>query len=191
VNIFELLGRNAIHSLLSLHEKYKQTWGVLGWLDTRPPNIVFGIMSLGGAYFLLQAVKKNPQNKFAIAYVGITLNFTIILIESYKWDVWPNWWQGRYSLPVISCLVVSLLINNDQITKIKRLAALKALIVFGNILMVLLNLYRYKIGLWNELDYTTFVTQAGIVNCIFIIAFIFVSLYLLRMISFENKAHDR
>jgi len=157
-SIIDALPENILHSVFSLHEKYKQSWGVLGWLDTRPPNTVYVLVAFLFSLLTFKLMQNNRTNWKVFLFTAIFLNLIIIALESYKWIVWPNWWQGRYGLPLLVCSLLSLLMNGNQINKIKNLNLLIIFIITGNAFMIYLNFYRYTFGLWNSVSIKTLIS---------------------------------
>lgn len=187
-SLINQLPQNIIHSVLSLHEKYKQSWGVLGWLDTRPPNTIYILVGVLFSFFLYKLLRDNAQNWKVVLFTALSLNFIIITFESYKWNVWPNWWQGRYGLPILVCAVLSLLINGNQVYKVKNLRALILIIIAGNTFMLYLNFYRYKFGLWNTIQLQNFLDGIDASILLFsLILIIAISIFLKRTKFTESE----
>ena len=88
-------------SLDLLPDRIHQAIGVLGWLDTPTPRWLFLLTVIAWAAFLGYLYARN-RIPIPVIFLGIasTLVFPSVL-EALRWNDYPAWWQGRYTLPFL------------------------------------------------------------------------------------------
>lgn len=135
-----------ISSMENFPKHLWESYGVLGWLDTPAPlTIVTG-------YFLLAIilattiVKRMHLPKLTIAIMLFGVWPLISILEMLAWNAWPNWWQGRYSLPLLASSLWFLILNSHSITE-KFAVKFSGLCILGASIVSLENLFRYSFGL--------------------------------------------
>lgn len=139
-----------IHSIFSFSEKVQQSWGVLGWLDTRAHAWIFGFVLFFWAYFIVY-IFSLEKNKVRITVLALSVVLIPTLIEAARWSYWPNWWQGRYQLPEFVAFVIILLVRNHKEIKF---SIITTVVVATDLYMTLLNFFRYSFGIANGLPLT-------------------------------------
>jgi hypothetical protein len=135
-----------ITSLENLPTHLRQSYGVLGWLDTPAPVFVTLV------FYFLYLIVISDLHKFS----KISINSTILLIfgntvlisllELIAWHEWPNWWQGRYSLPLLAMTfwIFYLRANNNK-SDLIRVSAF--VVIFMHLILIIENLFRYSFGI--------------------------------------------
>lgn len=135
-----------ITSLENLPTHLRQSYGVLGWLDTPAPVIVSVLF-----YFIylivisdLHKLSKISFNATVLLIFGNTV--LISLLELIAWHEWPNWWQGRYSLPLLAMTfwIFYLRANNDK-NDLIRVSTL--VVILMQLILIIENLFRYSFGI--------------------------------------------
>jgi hypothetical protein len=131
-------------------------FGVLGWLDTPPPALLFLANLVAWGALLI----RMPKVRKAAAMCGI-LGIVILpsAIETIGWGSWP-WWQGRYTLPFALGFVLLLLLRSGQLIP-RTISIVSGISLFSLGLMVWVNAARYDFGL-NGLDLPASLAQQGI-----------------------------
>jgi len=85
-------------SLDLLPDRLRQAVGVLGWLDTGTPRWLFVFTLIAWAVFLgyLYARSSLPAPVVLLGVGGVFILPS--LLEAARWNDYPQWWQGRYTL---------------------------------------------------------------------------------------------
>ena len=85
-------------SLDLLPDRLHQAVGVLGWLDTPTPRWLFIATLIAWAAFLGYLYARNGIPT-AVVLLGIAGVFILpSILEALRWNDYPQWWQGRYTL---------------------------------------------------------------------------------------------
>ncbi len=142
-SVFEVF----IQILSLIPERIRQAYGVLGWLDTSAPSYIYNFVYLVFLIFTLLVLRtiKWRERFFFLAMISILLLIPS-LIEVGQWRYWPNFWQGRYSLPVFTALA---LVTFGKMNKksSKFFFSLGLFNIFISALFVYINLLRYTYGI--------------------------------------------
>jgi hypothetical protein len=131
--------------------------GVLGWLDTPPPVLLFliNVVAWGALLIRLPSIRK------AAKMCGI---FGIVIlpsaIETSGWGSWPGWWQGRYTLPFALGFGLLLLLRSGHLIP-RTISIVSGISLLSLGLMVWVNAVRYDFGL-NALDLPASLGNPGI-----------------------------
>ena len=85
-------------SLDLLPDRLHQAVGVLGWLDTPTPRWLFIATLIAWTAFLgyLSARNRIPTPVVLLGIAGVFILPSIV--ETMRWNDYPQWWQGRYTL---------------------------------------------------------------------------------------------
>ena len=85
-------------SLDLLPERLRQAVGVLGWLDTGTPRWMFILTLIAWSVFLgyLYARSTIPAAVVVLGIIGVFILPSVL--EAARWNDYPQWWQGRYTL---------------------------------------------------------------------------------------------
>ena len=130
-------------SLLYLPLRVYQMFGVLGWLDTPAPLLLFLVNLIAWGALLIRL----PSIRKAAVMCGI---FGIAIlpsgIEAIGWGAWPVWWQGRYTLPFALGFALLLLVRSGWLIP-RSVSIVSAISVLSLGLMVWVNAIRYSFGL--------------------------------------------
>jgi hypothetical protein len=130
-------------SLLWFPERLRQMLGVLGWLDTPEPGMLFLANLVAWAVVLtrLPSIRR-------IAILGGVLGIVIVpsAIEAIGWGGWPSWWQGRYSMPFALGFILLLLLRSGRLIP-RTISIAAAISVLSLGVMVWVNEIRYGFGL--------------------------------------------
>ncbi len=130
-------------SVLSFPGLLLHMFGVLGWLDTPMPQLLFLVTVAAWAVLLTRLASIELAAKIC-GLVGI-----VILpgaIEAMGWGSWPGWWQGRYTLPFALGFVLLLLLRTGWRAP-RMVSIVSGLSVLSLGLMVWVNALRYGYGL--------------------------------------------
>jgi hypothetical protein len=129
-------------SLVFLPLRLEQMFGVLGWLDTPAPALLFLAMVVAWGALLI----KLPSIRKAAVLCGI---FGIVIIpsaiETSGWASWP-WWQGRYTLPFALGFLLLLLLRSGQLIP-RTISIVSGISLLSLGVMVWVNAIRYDFGL--------------------------------------------
>jgi hypothetical protein len=143
-------------SVLFAPQRLYEMFGVLGWLDTSAPAVLFLTYLVAWAVVLIRLL---PMRKIAIV-CGI---FGIVVlpgaIETIGWGSWP-WWQGRYTLPFAAGFALLLLLRSGRIIP-RTISIVASLSTLSLGLMVWVNALRYGFGL-NPLDLPASLANPGL-----------------------------
>jgi hypothetical protein len=139
--------RLTIHILSMVPVRTTQMFGILGWLDTRAPLVVYQVIFV----LIVLVVWKilQTKNRKSLIIWGIFIVITVvvpIIIEIPQWTYWPGFWQGRYTLPMFSSLLLILLGGVREID-FKLVKILGFICMISSALFVYLNFLRYAYGL--------------------------------------------
>ncbi len=133
-------------SLENLPLHLRQSYGVLGWLDTPAPvfvTVVFYFIYL----IVISDLHKFSKISFSATMLLIFGNTVLIsLLELIAWHEWPNWWQGRYSLPLLAMTFwIFYLRTNKANNRLIRVSAF--VVILMHLVLVIQNLFRYSFGI--------------------------------------------
>jgi hypothetical protein len=139
--------RLAVHILSMLPVRTKEMFGVLGWLDTRAPLVVYQIIFV----LLVIVIWKilQTKNRKSLLLWGIFILITALvptIIEIPQWTYWPGFWQGRYTLPMFSSLLL-ILLGEVRGVDFKLVKILGLICMISSASFVYLNFLRYAYGL--------------------------------------------
>src|SRR5664280_1226018 len=129
-------------SLLLLPLRVYEMVGLLGWLDTPQPMLLFltSVVAWGALLIRLPSIRK------AAVLCGI---FGIVIlpsaIEASGWAAWPFWWQGRYTLPFALGFGLLLLLRSGQLIP-RTISIVSGISLLSLGLMVWINAVRYDFG---------------------------------------------
>lgn len=85
-------------SLDLLPDRLHQSVGILGWLDTPTPRWLFIATLIAWAAFLGYLYARN-RIQTPVVLLGIVGVFILpSILETLRWNDYPQWWQGRYTL---------------------------------------------------------------------------------------------
>lgn len=132
-------------SLDLLPDRLHQAVGVLGWLDTPTPRWLFVATIIGWASFLgyLYARNRIPTPVVLLGIAGVFVLPSIL--ETLRWNDYPQWWQGRYTLTfLIPFLFLVLTRYASRIPRAVERFSLLATTVLA--VMVWQNAVRYAFG---------------------------------------------
>ncbi len=135
-----------ITSLENLPVHLRQSYGVLGWLDTPAPvfvTVVFYFLYL----IVISDLHKLSKISFSATMLLIFGNTVLIsLLELIAWHEWPNWWQGRYSLPLLAMIfwIFYLRANNNK-NELIRVSTF--VVILMHLILILENTFRYSFGI--------------------------------------------
>ena len=117
-------------------------FGVLGWLDTPAPVLLFSlnVLAWGALAVRLPAIRKAA---LICGVLGIVILPSVI--ETTGWAFWPAWWQGRYTLPFALGFVLLLLLRSGQLIP-RAMSAVSGIGLLSLGLMVWINAFRYDFG---------------------------------------------
>ena len=144
-------------SLVLFPLRIQQMYGILGWLDTSPPILLAAgyIVAWGALLIRLAPIRK------AAAMCGV---FGIVilpsLIETLGWASYPQWWQGRYTLPFALGFGLLLLLRSGQLIP-RTISFVSGISLLSLGLMVVVNAVRYDFGL-NAFDLPASLGQQGL-----------------------------
>lgn len=135
-----------ITSLENLPRHLRESYGVLGWLDTPAPVIVTMTFYFFYLYliFIMHVVVKYDLSVLLLIIFSNTV--LISLLELILWHDWPNWWQGRYSLPLLAMSFWSFYLK-AKLPPSSALKNISFIILILNLGVLLENLARYSFGL--------------------------------------------
>jgi len=136
-------------SLDLLPDRLHQSLGVLGWLDTPAPRWLFIATLIGWATFLgyLYARNRIPTAVVLLGIVGVFILPSVL--ETLRWNDYPQWWQGRYTLTFLIPFLFLILTKYASVIPraVERFSLLAAAVLA---IMVWQNGVRYAFGV---LDY--------------------------------------
>jgi hypothetical protein len=118
----------------------------LGWLDTPTPRWLFIATLIAWAVFLgyLYARNRIPTPVVLLGVAGVFILPSIL--EALRWNDYPQWLQGRHTLPFVAAFLYLVLIRYARVipraVRYFSLLATAALAV-----MVWLNGVRYAFGI--------------------------------------------
>ena len=139
-----------LRSINLIPTRLEQSWGILGWLDTHPLQIVWFLVVVFWSWFLLSTLADSFSRMVRpLIFVFSTL-ILISILEASANQQWPEWWQGRYQIPVFGALLLLML----KLVKVKFGLSgymLFIMTILFNSYMLVLNFARYNWGVQNGL----------------------------------------
>lgn len=139
--------RLALHILSMLPVRTTQMFGVLGWLDTRAPLVIYQIIFVLLVLVVLKILRSKNSKSLIIWGIFILITVCVpIIIEIPQWTYWPGFWQGRYTLPMFSSLLL-ILLGGVRKADFKLVKYLSLICMIASAVFVYLNFLRYAYGL--------------------------------------------
>ena len=132
-------------SLDLLPDRLHQSLGVLGWLDTPAPRWLFIATLIGWATFLgyLYARNRIPTAVVLLGILGVFILPSVL--EALRWNDYPQWWQGRYTLTFLIPFLFLILTRYASV--IPRAVERFSLLATATLaIMVWQNAMRYAFG---------------------------------------------
>jgi hypothetical protein len=124
-------------------ERLRQMFSSLGWLDTPMPQLLL-LLNIAAWAVLLTRL---PSIRRAAIVCGI---FGILVvpsaIEALGWAAWPQWWQGRYTLPFALGFVLLLLLRSGRLIP-RMISIVSGISLLSLGVEVWVNAVRYAFGL--------------------------------------------
>jgi len=133
-------------SLLRFPDRLHQMFGVLGWLDTAMPQLLF-LATIAVWAVLLTRLPSVRKTAVVCGVVGIWVLPGVV--EAAGWGAWPGWWQGRYTLPFALGFVMLLVLRSGRLIP-RTVSAAAALSALSLGIMVWVNTERYAFGLTTD-----------------------------------------
>ena len=138
---------------------YVEMLGNPGWLDTRLPGLTYLLLTVVLGTLVLLAIAVGIR-RFAVAMVGaiVITVVTPIVLESWQFNEYGFYWQGRYTLPFavgVPLLACFALQSNagGRVFRGALVAALGGMIVAAHILAFYHALRRWSVGADGPLFY--------------------------------------
>ncbi|CAB4329761.1 MAG: DUF2142 domain-containing protein [Actinobacteria bacterium] len=138
-----------------------QIFGILGWLDAPNSALLVLVLTVSWAWYLRATHMSAavPNKAWFAIFVSVFVVPTILQVG--RWNSFPHWWQGRYTLPVIVGIILMLMLRSDNSRiprfELKWLANLSAVSLAWMVLQVI---FRYSFGVYEQLPLRT--TDPGI-----------------------------
>jgi hypothetical protein len=118
-------------------------FGVLGWLDTPMPWLLF-YLNVAAWAVLLTRLPSIRRAAIACGVLGIVI--VPSAIEAIGWAAYPAFWQGRYTLPFALGFVLLLLLRSGRLIP-RTITAVAGTSLLSLGIMVWVNELRYGFGL--------------------------------------------
>lgn len=193
---FADLVRIAIQILSMIPVRTTQMFGVLGWLDTRAPLVVYQVIFLLLTFVTWRILKTADRKSLFswVIFILVTVSVPVIL-EIPQWTYWPNFWQGRYTLPMFASLLL-ILLGGVRKTNYKLVRNLGLICMFSSAFFVYLNFLRYSFGLNGDGFPTRFDSNPGLplnwilATCLFLILFFLLNLHRLSKTMNANQSEN-
>ena len=135
-----------ITSIENLPLHLRQSYGVLGWLDTPAPVIITITFYLIYTIVICDLNRIAKVKSSAIFLLIFANSILISMLEMIAWHDWPNWWQGRYSLPLLAITFWFFYLRaNPSKSNLIRIATF--LTVVMHLILIFENLLRYSFGI--------------------------------------------
>ena len=146
INYISFYIESFLRSINLIPLRLEQSWGVLGWLDTAPSPLIWLFVTIFWTFFLTNnlALKRRSMLFKILPLAAIFLIFSVIEASGYQ--QWPNWWQGRYQLPMLGAAVLILSKKTSRNFGIAGFVLLQYSILC-NLYMLILNFARYNWGI--------------------------------------------
>jgi hypothetical protein len=143
-SVHELLTAVA-YSAQDVLGKAATAWGVLGWEDTHPSAFaLFALLAVLVYYVPTYAPTRSHRRLLAAIFV-VTYSLSVV-VEALGWRWLPDWWQGRYIVPLLVGMAMLLFSNPGQRER-PGLFALAAWMTGLNAYMICMNLWRFDYGI--------------------------------------------
>jgi Predicted membrane protein (DUF2142) len=143
-SVHELLTAVA-YSAQDVLGKAATAWGVLGWEDTHPSAFaLFGLLAVL-AYFFPTYAPTRSHRKLLAAILLVTFSLSVV-VEALGWRWLPDWWQGRYIVPVLVGMAMLLFSDPDRRER-PGLFALAAWMTGLYAYMICMNYWRFDYGI--------------------------------------------
>ena len=142
------------NSILSSGEIVQTSIGKLGWLDTPVPSLILISYCIYYITFMILMLQYSTIRRHI--EVILVIVFLIPIFGNFLfWNSWPNYWQGRYSLPIIISTLLLIFIRTWEERKTILLNNLVSINMAIISIMIIVNLFRYKTGIptsWLNFD---------------------------------------
>jgi hypothetical protein len=143
-SVHELLTAVA-YSAQDVLGKTATAWGVLGWEDTHPSAFaLFGLVAVL-AYFFPTYSPTRSHRRLLAAILVVTFSLSVV-VEALGWRWLPDWWQGRYIVPLLVGMAM-LLFSDPGRRERPGLFALAAWMTGLNAYMICMNFWRFNYGI--------------------------------------------
>jgi hypothetical protein len=180
----------AIHILSMLPERTTQMLGVLGWMDTRAPIVIYQIIFTLLALVTWQILRTKDQKELITWGIFILITILVpVILEIPQWTYWPNFWQGRYTLPIFSSLLLVLL-GGVRKTDFKLVKNLGLICMISSALFVYLNFLRHAYGINPNGFPVRFDSSPGLPMNWIIATNLCLILFFLLNLKLSNVKHD-
>jgi hypothetical protein len=126
----------------------QQLVGNLGWLDTPTPPLAFLLFILAWANALSRLTRESKISRLTVLTALIAVVIIPSGIETYFARLWPGWWSGRYTLPLLDGILILLILKTEK-SQVKGLNFLLGSSLLLNGVMGLENTARYSFGVNN------------------------------------------
>jgi hypothetical protein len=144
-------------SLLLFPLRLYEMFGILGWFDTPAPLLLLLVNVLAWRSLLI-ALPRVRKAAVACGIVGIVILPSAI--ETSNWANFPEWWQGRYTLPFALGFGLLLLLRSGHSIP-RTISTVSGISLLSLGAMVWINAIRYDFGV-NLLGLPVSLEQQGI-----------------------------
>lgn len=173
-----------LDSLSLIPQRLNESYFMAGYKEIFVPDFITFVtaITLISAFFFSNLTRKNIVFSLSVLFaffIGMSL------IEAHNWGKWPEFWLGRYQLPLLLPILFLLLREIGLKSKLIALLTIN-IFTFSSIYAAYENLARYKVGLNNWLPNSIFIAK----DFLGIVTYIFITLMFLFAILITFKVNE-
>jgi hypothetical protein len=86
-------------------DRLRQMIGVYGWGDISIPSTLFVVYMISTITWITVVFIREKISKKVLLILVLFVLLLPSIVEASFWNLWPAWWQGRYSLPMLSAFL--------------------------------------------------------------------------------------
>ena len=142
---FGLLPKYFLNSLELIPRRLGESYFMAGYKEIFAPTalvVTIGVTLLA----LLILTSRKSKNRLTLLLASIIFFIAMSLIEAHNWGKWPEFWLGRYQLPLLLPLIFLYLLKLT-FKGIKILILLLTFFIFASTYSAYENLARYQVGI--------------------------------------------
>lgn len=151
---FETFPGFFVNSLSLIPKRLNESYFMAGYKEIFAPWFLSLVISLSLIYLILITINKNKKY-FLTVFLFIIFFITMSLIEAHNWGKWPEFWLGRYQLPLLLPLLF-LMLKDIVLNKKWVIMLILNLFIFGSIYSAYENFARYQVGIVNGIPNSLF-----------------------------------
>ena len=143
-----------VNSLALIPKRLNESYFMAGYKEIFSPWFLSVAIGLSIIYLIILS-NKTLKNYIFTILLFIAFFITMSLIEAQNWGKWPEFWLGRYQLPILIPMLYILLKDLVHIKKWVIMFIIN-LFILGSIYSAYENFARYQVGIVNGIPNSFF-----------------------------------